>query len=581
MGELKLLDCTLRDGGYLNDWKFGHNNLISIYERLIDSNVDYIELGFLDDRRQFDIDRSIMPDTDCMEKIYGTVDKKGKKVLGMIDYGTCSIDHIKPASESYIDGIRVIYKKHLRVEALDFCRQLKELGYIVFSQLVSVTSYTDEEMLDLIRLANEAKPDAVSMVDTYGLMHQNNLRHFIDLLDKNLDPDIALGYHGHNNFQMGYANCIAMLEYKTDRTMLVDGTLYGMGKSAGNAPIELIAMHMNQKYGKDYKISQMLEAIDVNIMNFCQPTTWGYNLFFYLAASNDCHPNYVADLMNKKTLSIKSINELLSRLEGEKKLLYDKKYMEDLYLEYQSHDIDDTDAIKRLSARFDSLSTDIFEYEGDHEHNVDGTNVQKNILVIGPGSSVSTEREKLDAFIEKTREADGDENLEIIAINYIPSEIPIDMLFISNSKRYLQMSSALARLISTEAVDTKPKFDENGMPIDESSDRIQIIATSNVTSKRIDFDYTLNYSSLIDEDADIIDNSFIMLLKALVKAGVKKVNVAGFDGYSEDKLNFINPEMEYTFIKDRTEELNQYAKDKLAELASDIKVNFVTTSLYK
>lgn len=581
MGELKLLDCTLRDGGYLNDWKFGHNNLISIYERLIDSNVDYIELGFLDDRRTFDIDRSIMPDTDCMEKIYGTVDKKGKKVLGMIDYGTCSIDHIKPASESYIDGIRVIYKKHLRVEALDFCRQLKELGYIVFSQLVSVTSYTDEEMLDLIRLANEAKPDAVSMVDTYGLMHQNNLRHFIDLLDKNLDPDIALGYHGHNNFQMGYANCIAMLEYKTDRTMLVDGTLYGMGKSAGNAPIELIAMHMNQKYGKDYKISQMLEAIDVNIMNFCQPTTWGYNLFFYLAASNDCHPNYVADLMNKKTLSIKSINELLSRLEGDKKLLYDKKYMEDLYLEYQSHDIDDTDAIKRLSARFDSLSTDIFEYEGDHEHNVDGTNVQKNILVIGPGSSVSTEREKLDAFIEKTREADGDENLEIIAINYIPSEIPIDMLFISNSKRYLQMSSALARLISTEAVDTKPKYDENGMPIDESSDRIQIIATSNVTSKRIDFDYILNYSSLIDEDADIIDNSFIMLLKALVKAGVKKVNVAGFDGYSEDKLNFINPEMEYTFIKDRTEELNQYAKDKLAELASDIKVNFVTTSLYK
>lgn len=581
MGELKLLDCTLRDGGYLNDWKFGHNNLISIYERLIDSNVDYIELGFLDDRRTFDIDRSIMPDTDCMEKIYGTVDKKGKKVLGMIDYGTCSIDHIKPASESYIDGIRVIYKKHLRVEALDFCRQLKELGYIVFSQLVSVTSYTDEEMLDLIRLANEAKPDAVSMVDTYGLMHQNNLKHYIDLLDKNLDPDIALGYHGHNNFQMGYANCIAMLEYKTDRTMLVDGTLYGMGKSAGNAPIELIAMHMNQKYGKDYKISQMLEAIDVNIMNFCQPTTWGYNLFFYLAASNDCHPNYVADLMNKKTLSIKSINELLSRLEGEKKLLYDKKYMEDLYLEYQSHDIDDTDAIKRLSARFDSLSTDIFEYEGDHEHNVDGTNVQKNILVIGPGSSVSTEREKLDAFIEKTREADGDENLEIIAINYIPSEIPIDMLFISNSKRYLQMSSALARLISTEAVDTKPKYDENGMPIDESSDRIQIIATSNVTSKRIDFDYILNYSSLIDEDADFIDNSFIMLLKALVKAGVKKVNVAGFDGYSEDKLNFINPEMEYTFIKDRTEELNQYAKDKLAELASDIQVNFVTTSLYK
>jgi 4-hydroxy 2-oxovalerate aldolase len=143
------------------------------------------------------------------------------------------------------------------------------------------------------------------------------------------------------------------------------------------------------------------------------------------------------------------------------------------------------------------------------------------------------------------------------------------------------MSSALARLISTGENDSKTVYDENGMPVEsEGSDRVQIIATSNVTSKRLDFDYTLNYSSLIDEEADIIDNSFIMLLKALVKAGVKQVNVAGFDGYSEDKLNFINPDMEYTFIKDRTAELNQYAKDKLAELSKDIEVNFVTTSLY-
>lgn len=535
MGEKKLLDCTIRDGGYVNDWKFGHENLISIYERLIDSDVDYIELGFLDERREFDIDRSIMPDTDCMEKIYGSVDKKGKIVFGMIDYGTCGLDHIKPASESYIDGIRVIFKKHLRVDALKFCAELKKLGYIVFAQLVSVTSYSDEEMLDLIRLANEVKPAAVSMVDTYGLMHQNNLTHFIDLLDKGLDPEISLGYHGHNNFQMGYANCIAMLAYETDRTMLVDGTLYGMGKSAGNAPIELVAMHMNQKYGKNYNISQMLEAISSNIMEIYQSATWGYNLFFYLAASNECHPNYVADLMNKKTLSINSINELLSRLEGEKKLLYDKKYMEDLYKEYQSVDIDDTQDMKKLAEDLDG----------------------KSILILGPGSSVSEEKDKLQNFI-KSVEADDKNALEVISINYIPAEPSVDMIFISNSKRYLQMSSGLAR----------------------SKDKYKVIGTSNVTSMTSDFDYKLNYSSLIDEKADIIDNSFIMLLKAMVKAGVKKVNVAGFDGYSEDKLNFVNPDMEYTFIKDRTEELNQYAKDKLAELSADIEVNFVTSSLY-
>ncbi|MCR5214608.1 MAG: aldolase catalytic domain-containing protein [Eubacterium sp.] len=532
MRDLKLLDCTIRDGGYLNDWNFGHDNLISIYERLIDADVDYIELGFLDDRREFDINRSIMPDTDCMEKIYGAVDKKGKIALGMIDYGTCSIDHIKPASEAYIDGIRVIFKKHLRVQALDFCRQLKELGYIVFAQLVSVTSYTDEEMLDLIRLANEVKPDAVSMVDTYGLMHQNNLTHFIDLLDKGLDPSISLGYHGHNNFQMGYANCIAMLAYDTERTMLVDGTLYGMGKSAGNAPIELVAMHMNEHYGKHYHISQMLEAIDANIMNFYQPATWGYNLFFYLAASNDCHPNYVADLMNKKTLSIKSINELLSRLEGEKKLLYDKKYMENLYLEYQSNDIDDSESLEKLGQAL----------------------TDKTLLIIGPGKTVVDEEDKIKSFLE----GQNRENVEIISINYVPTRLEPDMVFVSNSKRYLQMSTVLSK---------KRK-------------NLELIGTSNVTSRTAMFDYNLNYSSLIDEEAEIIDNSFIMLLKVMAKVGLKKVYVAGFDGYSDDKLNFINPDMEYTFIKDRTAELNQYAKDKLAELKDRLEVEFVTTSLY-
>ena len=88
MENISLLDCTLRDGGYVNDWNFGHNKLIGIYERLCDAGVDIVEIGFLDDRRPFDINRSIMPDTDCVEKIYGTARKKAPMTIAMIDYGT-------------------------------------------------------------------------------------------------------------------------------------------------------------------------------------------------------------------------------------------------------------------------------------------------------------------------------------------------------------------------------------------------------------------------------------------------------------------------------------------------------------
>ncbi len=530
MGEAKLLDCTLRDGGYINDWNFGHDNLVNVFERLVDAGVDIIEVGFLDERRKFDINRSIMPDTESVGRIFGELDRKSSMVVGMIDYGTCSLSNISPAEDSFLDGIRVIFKKHLREQAMEYCGELGALGYKVFAQLVSVTSYDDGEMLDLVRLANKYKPYAVSMVDTYGLMHQNNLMHYFKLLDENLDPDIGLGYHAHNNFQMGYANCIAMLSNKIERTMIVDGSVYGMGKSAGNAPTELIAMHMNASLGKDYRISQMLEAIDSSIIQFYAPAAWGYNMFYYLAASNDCHPSYVAYLMDKRTLSVKSINEILGRLEGEKKLLYDKNYIESLYLDYEKNEINDEEdrlaLVKVLKGR--------------------------KILIIGPGATMESDaaRERILAYVRE-------EKPTVISVNYIPKSFRPDYVFLSNSKRYLQLASKLSRTRQT------------------------IIATSNLTETTEGaFAYRLNYGSLIDLDTDIIDNSLVMLLKALIGIGIDKVSLAGFDGYSAIKQNYVREDMEYDFIKDKAKYLNSYVRGFLRSVKDKITVEFLTRSRY-
>ena len=528
MKEIKLLDCTLRDGGYVNDWNFGHDNLVSVFERLVDVGVDIIEVGFLDERVPFDIDRSIMPDTDSVAKIYGDLDRKQAMVVGMIDYGTCSQEHITPCKDSYLDGIRVIFKKHLREPAMEYCRELKDKGYKVFAQMVSVTSYDDEEMLDLIRLANDVKPYAVSMVDTYGLMHQNNLMHYFNLLNDNLDPEIGLGYHAHNNFQMGYANCIAMLSNDIDRMMIVDGTIYGMGKSAGNAPLELIAMHMNNVLGKKYQISQILEAIDSNISNFYQGATWGYNVFYYLAASNDCHPSYVSYLMNKKTLSVRSINELLGCLEGEKKLLYDKNYIEDLYVHYQMHEIQDEETIETLGKMLSA----------------------KELLVLGPGSTIKKQSELIADYI-------AEKDPLVISINYIPERFEPDHIFLSNAKRYVQIATKL------------------------SKQKYSVIATSNVTGTNDSaFDYVLNFSNLMDSEAEIIDNSLIMFLKALIRMGVKKVTLAGFDGYSKRAHNYFDMEMQYDFVKDKADYLNRYTTDFLAKTKDVLEVVFLTESHY-
>ena len=325
MGKISLLDCTLRDGGYVNDWEFGHNNLVSIFERLVDAGVDIVEIGFLDDRRPFDINRSIMPDTASSGRIWEQITKKPDMVVGMIDYGTCKISNLQPCAESFINGIRVIFKKHIMEEALEYCAEVKKLGYKVFAQLVSITSYNDDELAALSRIVNDVKPYAVSMVDTYGLLTPNDLLHYYEILDKNVLPEIQIGFHAHNNFQLGYANAITFMEKKTAHDIVVDGTLYGMGKSAGNAPLELVAGYINDKFKMNYKISPMIEAITESVMDFYAESPWGYQMLYFLSAANRCHPNYVSYMYGKENLSLSKINSILGQIEpDERKLLYDK-----------------------------------------------------------------------------------------------------------------------------------------------------------------------------------------------------------------------------------------------------------------
>lgn len=530
VNEIKLLDCTLRDGGYVNDWEFGHSNLVSMLERLISSGIDIIEVGFIDERRPFDINRSIMPDAASVERIYGKVDKRKSMILGMIDYGTCGIEHLQPCSESYLDGIRVIFKKHLMKEAMEFCAQIKALGYKVFSQLVSITSYSDDELMQLISLVNDVKPYAVSIVDTYGLLHQEKLLHYFELLDDYVLPEVEIGYHSHNNFQLAYANCIEYLKASSKHNIVVDATLYGMGKSAGNAPIELVAMHLNQSYGKSYDISQILEAIDGNIMKIYQKTPWGYNLFYYLSASNNCHPNYVQFLMDKHTLSMKSVNEILGRIADEKKLLYDKNHVEKLYYEYQKRECDDKTDIFRLAQLLKN----------------------RKILLIGPGKNIQVQEKRVNQFILENEPL-------IISTNYIPGTFHVDFVFLSNTRRYIRLTDALTEY---------------------KNRNVKIIATSNVTNSSGSFEYVLNNSKLLDYEADIIDNSFVMLLKALKQADVHEVYCAGFDGYSEAGENYFSEQMEYWFARRKANQLNAYVKKYLKFVQNDLRVEFVTDSVY-
>lgn len=526
--RIKMLDCTLRDGGYVNDWNFGRSVITGTYKRLEKAGVNYIEVGFLDDRHDFDINRSIIPNTDSINKIFGSLKKGNAIPVAMIDFGTCSLKSIGNCNSTFIDGIRIIFKKEKIEEALPFCKAIKDKGYKLFIQAISITSYSDIEMLEYLQRIDEIKPYAFSIVDTYGLLDNKSMMRYFHLIDNNLDPEIKLGYHEHNNFQLGFSNTTKFVSMETKRELIADSTVYGMGKSAGNCPSELLAMHLNDYYEGNYDLNQFLEIVDTDLMPIYQEHYWGYKYNFYISAMQTCHPTYVEYLLKKKTLSISSINEILHTIPKDKKLLYDKQWIEEAYIEYQSHKIDDSEAYKKLAKT---------EFKN------------REIIILGPGSSLYTENDNISRNI-------NDLNPILFSVNFVPDMYKSDYVFMSNSKRYAK----LADMIQEKSLNTS------------------LILTSNITSLDYKPSYVLNYESLLYPDDECADNSLLLLLNSIIKLGVKRVLLAGFDGFNESGKNYYD--RSYDFLTPKSIDYNKHISQALTALNRKIEIKFITKTQY-
>jgi len=526
----RLLDCTLRDGGFVNDWNFGFGSIKSIISRLDCAGIDIIEVGFVDKRHAYDENRSIFPDTNSILPVFRNINKPRAMIVGMIDYGTCPLENVSSKSNSCLDGIRVIFKKNDQDGALHFAAQLKEKGYRIFLNPVSITGYSDRDVIGLIAKINIIDPYAVSIVDTYGLMHSRELLHYFKIFDKNLRKNTLLAYHAHNNFQMAYANSIAVLNSGIERPVIIDASLYGMGKSAGNACTELVAMYMNECCGRDFDINQLQEAIDVDIQKEYQKKAWGYNFEYYISALNDCHPSYVEFFIDKRCLSVRTINLLLQKIPTIKKLSFDNAFAERIYEEYQNKNCDDSAVIKSLQEAFGA----------------------KPILLLGPGKTLLDNLGVITGFIQ-------DKKPIIVSINFLHEQIPIDYVFIGNAKRYSQFFDKIYGEYSS----------------------VKIICTSNITEAGKRIDYIVNYSTLISSNEVIQNNPLILFLHLLEKMRVGQVWLAGFDGYVKDNtVNYYGEYIRYLYCLDNVMLRNDAIREDLKAMAPKMKIQSLTETKY-
>ena len=247
MGNIKILDCTLRDGGYCNQWKFGSNNIKAIVNGLTESGIDIIECGFLTNRVGYNPDVSKFTSISEIAKVI-PLDRKGSMYVCMVNYGEFYLEDIPQYDGTSVDGVRVAFHKKDMKEAVNFCFALKQKGYSVFMQAMVSLSYTDEEFLNLIKLSNDLNPFAFYIVDSFGVMKRKDLIRLFYVVEHNLKEGIEIGYHSHNNMQLAFSNSQLFLEQNTSRDIIIDSTLMGIGRGAGNLSTEMIVRYLNFKY---------------------------------------------------------------------------------------------------------------------------------------------------------------------------------------------------------------------------------------------------------------------------------------------------------------------------------------------
>lgn len=343
MNDIKLLDCTLRDGGYINDWEFGQETIGNTIELLEDSKVDIIELGFLKDE-PYSFDRTVFS---SISQITGLLQNKREHVqyAAMIEVvNPIPLEKLQRRTEETIDIIRVIVWKTRRdscgneVDALqegyEYCKGVVERGYKLCVQPARVDQYTDEEFVSMLLLFQQLNPMAIYVVDSWGTLTIEGVMHYAKLADATLNKEIAIGYHGHNNLLQAYGAATVFSEQMQGRDTIVDASVYGMGRGAGNLNLELFAQFLNESRGSKYNISKMLQVYDKYIRAIYERTPWGYSLPHFVTARKRCNPNYGNYYGNELGLSAYNIENILNMLSEKDKIIFKRETAEAYYHEY-------------------------------------------------------------------------------------------------------------------------------------------------------------------------------------------------------------------------------------------------------
>lgn len=342
-GKVQLLDCTLRDGAYIVDADFGTPAIKGIIKKMQDANTDIIECGWLKDFPHKEGSTFYHLPSD-LER-YLPEKSPHSKYVAMIDWDGYHPDNLPDYDGKSIDAIRVVFPQKKFKEGIALGETIKSKGYQVYFQAANTLGYTDEELIALVEETNKAHPVSLSVVDTFGAMFSEDLVRIVSIFDRYLDKDIKIGFHSHNNQQLSFALCMQFVEMLKDRGrgIIVDSSLCGMGRGAGNAPTELVANYLNRTKQGTYDMNIILDAIDTYMRDFINHFKWGYCVPYFISGMYCAHVNNIEYLLHNHGANAKDMRNIMESLSEEERKQYDYERLEKNYMDYQKNKVKKTE----------------------------------------------------------------------------------------------------------------------------------------------------------------------------------------------------------------------------------------------
>jgi len=284
--EIKVLDCSIRDGGLMNKHQFSFEFVRSVYKALSEAGVDYIELGYRNSKKKFSPDEygpwKFCDDEDILRVIDGIESKSKISVMG--DVGRVDMDDIKPASDSPVDMIRTaVYVKDID-KAIYMANEFHDKGYETTINVMAISRDQGPELDEAIeQLEHECKCDVVYIVDSFGALYQETVQHLMKRFKKVIKSK-EIGFHGHNNQQLAFSNTIEAIIQNANR---LDGTVFGIGRAAGNCHLKLLLGFLKNP---KYDIKPILDLISKEFIPLREKLEWGYTIPYALTGIINEHP---------------------------------------------------------------------------------------------------------------------------------------------------------------------------------------------------------------------------------------------------------------------------------------------------